>query len=289
MNHSNRHEDHTESTGVRSQGGHRALGGKSKAGGIAIIVLAVIYSLAAPKLNARYGWNLPQIRTDSSGNVRLAENAKSTTKHPAASSVESPRSDSPSSQAKASGASQSKSSPKAAEKTQPGSSQKTRGPLADRMRPSSRSSDAPGDSKSSTQPQASPADGDLLYGLLREVSSKRYVSPQGLLYTPGSAEGHRLEHLRRHTKDDPGRPGSHGVFDGEMEGALKTIDRAYERAKKNQRTTKREDRGRTIYTVDMGGRVGYVGGRDGNRKRKPMARRVQIVLEGTRVITAYPK
>lgn len=73
-----------------------------------------------------------------------------------------------------------------------------------------------------------------------------------------------------------------------MEGALATIDRAYERAKKNQRTTKKVDDGRTIYTVDMGKRVGYVGGRDGNRKRKPMARRVRLVLEGTRVITAYP-
>jgi hypothetical protein len=128
----------------------------------------------------------------------------------------------------------------------------------------------------------------LLHGLLREISFDRFISPAGLLYTPGSAEGHRLEHLRRHTKDDPGRPGSHGVFDGEMEGALKTIDRAYERAKKNQRTTKSVDGDRTIYTVDMGGRIGYVGGRDGGRKRKPMARRVRMVLEGNRVITAYP-
>ena len=129
---------------------------------------------------------------------------------------------------------------------------------------------------------------DLLYGMLREVSRDRFISPAGLQYTPGSAEGHRLEHLRRHTKDDPGRPGSHGVFDGDMEGALKTIDRAYVRAKKGQRTTKKVDDGRTIYTVDMGGRIGFVGGRDGGRKRNPMARRVRMVLEGTRVITAYP-
>jgi hypothetical protein len=73
-----------------------------------------------------------------------------------------------------------------------------------------------------------------------------------------------------------------------MEGALKTIDRAYQRAKKNQKTTKKVDDGRTIYTVDMGGRIGYVGGRNGKRKRNPMARRVRIVLDGNRVITAYP-
>ena len=127
-----------------------------------------------------------------------------------------------------------------------------------------------------------------MYGLLREVALDRYLSPAGLLYTRGSAEGHRLEHLRRHTKDDPGRPGKHGVFDGQMEGALKTVDQAYERAKTGQRTTEKRDKARTIYTVDMGKRVGYVGGREGNRKRKPMARRVRLVLEGTRVITAYP-
>ena len=41
-------------------------------------------------------------------------------------------------------------------------------------------------------------------------------------------------------------------------------------------------------SVDMGRRVGFVGGREGNRMRKPMARRVRIVLDGTRVITACP-
>jgi hypothetical protein len=131
-------------------------------------------------------------------------------------------------------------------------------------------------------------DNDLLYGLLQQIGPDRYLSPEGLQYTPGSAEGHRLEHLRRHVEDQPGRPGSHGVFDGGMEGALKTIDRAYQRAKQDVRTTKRTDQGRTIYTVDMGGRVGFVGGRDGGRRRNPMARRVRLVLDGTKVITAYP-
>jgi len=135
-------------------------------------------------------------------------------------------------------------------------------------------------------PQVAP---NLKYGLLREIGRERFMSPAGLIYTPGSREGHRLKHLERHTVDDPDRPGPHGVFDGGMEKALQTIDNAYERAKKNQRTTKKEDRGRTVYTVDMGGRVGYVGGRDGNRRRKPAARRVQLVLEDNRMITAYPK
>ncbi|MEM9589636.1 MAG: hypothetical protein AAGA03_20300, partial [Planctomycetota bacterium] len=79
-------------------------------------------------------------------------------------------------------------------------------------------------SKSAESEDSNTADSeDLKYGLLREVGEKRYLSPGGLLYMPGSAEGHRLEHLRRHTKDMPNRPGSHGVFDGGMEGMLATI------------------------------------------------------------------
>ncbi|MEL7336216.1 MAG: hypothetical protein AAFN70_08470, partial [Planctomycetota bacterium] len=129
---------------------------------------------------------------------------------------------------------------------------------------------------------------NLKYGLLKNLGNERYVSPEGLMYVKGSAEGHRLRHLERHTKDQPSRPGSHGVFDGGMEKALKTIDNAYKRAKKNYKTTKQVDDRRTIYTVDLGGRIGYVGGKTGNRDRKPMARRVKIVLEGNKLITAYP-
>lgn len=267
-----------------SQGGNSALGGKSKVGGIAVILLLVAYSFAAPKLNTRYGWSLPQIQTDSSGNVRLAETA--TAKSPAAAPTAKTTPQPKETQATATKTEAAPKSGASDNRTEASASSNGRksGPLADRMR-----SSRPSDSQPAQTPATESADSDLMYGILREVSKDRYVSPQGLLYTPGSAEGHRLEHLRRHTKDMPNRPGSHGVFDGEMEGALRTVDRAYEKAKKNQRTTKRVDDGRTIYTVDMGSRVGYVGGRDGNRRRKPMARRVQLVLEGTRVITAYPK
>jgi hypothetical protein len=127
-----------------------------------------------------------------------------------------------------------------------------------------------------------------LHGILREISKDRFLSPAGLVYGPGSAEGHRLEHLRRHVEDDPGRAGSHGVFDGGMEGALTTIDGAYQRALSGQRTTTRSDGPRTIYTVDLGKRVGYVGGSEGQRRGNPMARRVRLVLEGNYFVTAFP-
>jgi hypothetical protein len=237
----------------------KPFGQKSKAGGIAVVILAGIYSLAAPHLNSKFGWDLPAISSDAQGNVRLADKDRGNSTN--------------------------------------------RGPLADRnsskktsgtqkpsgtYQPSPKTFDKNPTSKNTTTSKNTEQNDDLLHGILREVSSNRFISPEGLLYTPGSAEGHRLNHLERHTKDMPSRPGSHGVFDGEMEGALKTIDRAYQRAKKNQKTTKKVDDGRTIYTVDMGGRIGYVGGRNGKRKRNPMARRVRIVLDGNRVITAYP-
>ncbi|WP_372722662.1 hypothetical protein [Novipirellula sp.] len=216
--------------------------GKSSLGAIGILVLVGAYSLVQPELNARFGWNLPQLRSDDAGEVAVVAEPKFEPK-------KSPQSQSPS--------------------------------------PSPSTPQPESTSQSESKP-ASESESELKYGLLREVSADRYLSPAGLQYTPGSAEGHRLEHLRRHTKDDPSRPGSHGVFDGEMEGALKTIDRAYLKAKQGTKTTTRVDDGRTIYTVDLGSRIGFVGGRDGARKRNPMARRVRIVLEGTRVITAYP-
>ena len=249
--------------------GKRSLAGKS-VGGIAIVVLVGLYALARPIVNERMGWDLPELRQATGGQVSVVDDTSpAAPKATKSTSSESDRS-------KTSG-------------EQPGMSTKARGPLADRMRPSADANTDASSRRAEKDPSAAASsESDLLYGLLKEIGPERYLSPEGLLYTPGSAEGHRLEHLRRHTKDQPSRPGSHGVFDGDMTGALKTVDRAYLRAKKGQRTTKSVDDGRTIYTVDMGGRVGYVGGRDGNRRRKPMARRVRLVLEGTRVITAYP-
>jgi hypothetical protein len=145
----------------------------------------------------------------------------------------------------------------------------------------------------SPSPQGRAATGEvdreeLLHGILREISRDRFLSPAGLIYGPGSAEGHRLEHLRRHIDDDPRREGSHGVFDGGMEGALKTIDTAYQRALSGQRTTTRTDGPRTIHTIDLGKRIGYVGGAEGQRRGNPMARRVRLVLEGKVFVTGFP-
>ena len=257
--------------------GRRTLAGKS-IGGLVVIVLIGLYAFARPIVNEQLGWNLPELRQGPDGDVTVVDpetpsNSTATKPEPPATKPAS-----------------SASTPARTSDAKPEGSANAKDPVADRTRPTSRGTldSSKGRATNESSVADTRGDSDLLYGLLKDIGSERYVSPEGLLYTPGSAEGHRLEHLRRHTKDQPSRPGSHGVFDGDMAGALRTVDRAYERAKKGQRTTKMVDDGRTIYTVDMGGRVGYVGGRDGNRKRKPMARRVRLVLEGTRVITAYP-
>ncbi len=263
-----------------SQSG-RARIGKSKMGVLAVVALVAIYSVSAPKLNERFGWQLPAIKTDRDGNVRMADstppaNVTSSAKSDAEKKVLQPRSTT------------NEAAPTSPQSTKTGPTGP--GPLSSRMQPVERSSATP-TSKPLSSVEENPLvaeSGELLYGILREVSRDRYLSPAGLMYTPGSAEGHRLEHLRRHTEDDVGRPGSHGVFDGDMAGALATIDRAYERALKKQKTTVTEEDGRKIYTVDMGGRIGFIGGQTGKQKRNPIARRVRMVIEGNRVITAYP-
>ncbi|MEN0110724.1 MAG: hypothetical protein AAF805_08365, partial [Planctomycetota bacterium] len=51
-------------------------------------------------------------------------------------------------------------------------------------------------------------------GYLSPASGRNvYVSPAGLRYTRGSRHDHRIAHVLSHTRDEPGRDGSHGVFD----------------------------------------------------------------------------
>ncbi|QDT12060.1 hypothetical protein [Planctomycetes bacterium K23_9] len=291
--------ENQQSSGFQSSGSGRGKKpfGRRSAGGIAIVVLLAAYGFAQPKLNERFGWNLPGLKQDRGGQVVVE---KSDHRNASDKSSENTKSTDlkyqPKSSQSTSGSSSVDKQSGNSASSRPGDSAKASGPLASRMSPKKSSADTSKNNstrgsppaKQSAKPSNTPsADNDLLYGLLRDTGNKRYVSPSGLMYTPGSAEGHRLEHLRRHIVDNKSRP-VHGVFDGEMEDALKVIDMAYERAKKNQKTTKSVDKGMTVYTVDMGKRIGFVGGQKGQRNRNQMARRVKLVLSGNRVITAFP-
>ncbi len=129
----------------------------------------------------------------------------------------------------------------------------------------------------------------LRYGLLRETAPDDFLSPGGLRYTRGSAEGHRLKHIERHLEDDPDRPGKHGVFDGDMAQVIRWIDEAYALAKRGAKgTSQQEEDGRVVYEASFTKPIGYIGGRDGRRDNHPDARRLRLVVEGNKVITAFP-
>ncbi len=127
-----------------------------------------------------------------------------------------------------------------------------------------------------------------LPGGLRDIGGDVYESSAGLLYTPGSFEGHRLKHLLRHARDDPDRP-IHGVFEGGDDAIIKVIDEAYRRTRDGGRGVSTERDGpRTIHEVDFNRRIGFIGGQSGKRRGFPAATGLRLVLEDRRVITAFP-
>ncbi|MCA9165362.1 MAG: hypothetical protein R3C99_27765 [Pirellulaceae bacterium] len=138
----------------------------------------------------------------------------------------------------------------------------------------------------------SPASGSLPKPIeLKRIGTDAWLSPAGLKYAGRDPEGRtRLDHVRRHMRDDPRRDGPHGVFDGEEGVALATIDEAWRliQAKKIRPQT---ENGRSAYTVSMGHRVGFLGGTLGASRDHPPLDRVFIVVEAdtTNIVTAFPK
>lgn len=128
-----------------------------------------------------------------------------------------------------------------------------------------------------------------LPGVLTEIGRDTYRSAAGLRYTRGSQHGTRLAHVMSHTRDDPNREGQHGVFDArDSATVVRLVDEAYEKALAGEVTKSEREGDQTVYTIDMGRRVGYVGGESGNRRGKPPARHIRLVVQGDRFITAFP-
>ena len=116
-----------------------------------------------------------------------------------------------------------------------------------------------------------------------------YVSAAGLRYTRGSQQGHRLKHLMAHAKDKPNRPGQHGVFDSNDVGeVVSLVDEAYLQAQTGRDTRTQQEDERIVYEVNLRRRIGYVGGTSGKRKNHPAAKHLRLVIQGDRVITAFP-
>ncbi len=234
----------------------------------AVLVLGVVitYVVLQPRFNQWFGWSLPSVGS-------MVGDERPVAKKP------SPKSD----------ASRSATKDQWVEvgQTEPVDTKETAG-LSSRQNDDNKTTN-PTKTTSKPDGESNKDESDPLYGFLKEVGRNRYESPAGLIYGPGSEEGHRLKHIARHLEDQPDRPGSHGVFQGGMKAFLTTIDDAFQRAKKGAKgTTKKQDDGSMVYEVTFDKAIGFIGGEAGGRKKNPSTKKIRLVVRGENVITAFP-
>jgi len=102
---------------------------------------------------------------------------------------------------------------------------------------------------------------------------------------------HRIEHVMRHSRDMASRP-AHGVFigNGDRDTVLQLIDDAWKLAEaKSPKAKYEKSRGNDAWTVNMGRKVGFDGGKKGQRNGGKSLNSIKLILaNGNQVITAYP-
>lgn len=246
---------------------------------VALVVLFLGYAFIQPMLKKQFGWNLPSLASlngqpdPQPPNVGSAGRDSGDDSQGAVLDLDKINKKNASSQVEPNNSRGSKSGTS----KQDGATRKSTEPPSN--------SDPPSKTPASSGKGAS----NLKYGLLKDLGREEYMSPGGLRYTRGSAEGHRLKHIERHLKDQPSRPGSHGVFYGDMAQVIRWLDDTFDRAKSGAKGTrkKQEDR-RLVLEAQFSKPVGYVGGQTGKRKGNPDAKWIRMVVEGDRVITAFP-
>jgi hypothetical protein len=128
-------------------------------------------------------------------------------------------------------------------------------------------------------------------GRLKYLGNDTWESPLGLQYGPDFQYGNRVQHVLRHSANQPLREFEHGVFDGSRREVIGLIDEAWAIAKQGGPNVQSHTVGvKTVYTVDMGRRVGWVGGQGGAALGHPVANNIQLVIRnGNQVITGFPK
>lgn len=143
------------------------------------------------------------------------------------------------------------------------------------------------------EPTGSPTNSEVssreIQDILASDTRRVYTSPAGLRYTGGSLQGHRLKHLMTHAQDKPNRQGQHGVFDTDDAAEIVAlVDEAYLQAQTGRDARVQNEDERIVYDVNLRRRIGYIGGQSGNRKNRPAAKHMRLVVEGDRLITAFP-
>lgn len=112
----------------------------------------------------------------------------------------------------------------------------------------------------------------------------QFRSPAGLKYS-----GNNIDHVLLHCKDNTSKP-THGIFVGGGAEVMQMVDEAYEKVKSGDRSVDSEkSRGRMTHIVSMGRVVGHTGGQKAKKRGRDELRKIKLVLDGDRVITAFPK
>ena len=235
---------------------------------IVLVALLIGYVLLQPRLNQWLGWNLPSVAS-------LVGDEKPTTKKESKPTKEVVPTE------------------KVSEKV----TEKANGKVTEKIF-DKKTSDKKSETAQTTTSKAANRTNDTglkdsaedkIHGILQDLGRNRFESPEGLVYGPGSEEGHRLKHIERHLEDQPSRPGSHGVFDGDMKEFLMAIDRAFVMANKGAKgSSKKEDDGAVVYEATFEKPIGFLGGTDGKRRKNPAVKKMRVVVRGKSVITAVP-
>jgi hypothetical protein len=257
---------------------------------VAIIAALIVYVLLQPRLNQWFGWNLPSVASltgDEPAKTQPKKKADAKPSSASKSNKSQAATDYP--ELESTAPEQKKPEQKKPEQKSPDKPKASSDPNNPPPSKSKASSNGTESSKTSGSATKSKSPSQSVEDYLKEVGKNRFESPAGLIYKPGSEEGHRLKHIERHLKDIPDRPGSHGVFDGSMVEFLIAIDDAVTRAKRKLKgTSMEEDDGAMVYEASFDKPIGFLGGETGKRKKNPKVKKMRVVVQDDAVITAFP-
>jgi hypothetical protein len=252
---------------------------------VAIIAALIVYVLLQPRLNQWFGWNLPSVASLTGDEPAKTQPKKKADAKPSSAS-KSNKSQAATDYPEVESTAPEQKKPEQKSPDKPKASSDPNNPPPSKSKASSNGTES---SKTSGSATKSKSPSQSVEDYLKEVGKNRFESPAGLIYKPGSEEGHRLKHIERHLKDIPDRPGSHGVFDGSMVEFLIAIDDAVTRAKRKLKgTSMEEDDGAMVYEAAFDKPIGFLGGETGKRKKNPKVKKMRVVIQDDAVITAFP-